>query len=250
MHIGEVKKRLIGLSSEVRVLAHKCLDEITGILQTQIDTDTHIALRARILLALSVKMLRSYEAMLSDAADERPECMHHLKTIVESFIYFYWVMQDDTDARANFILAECANQKRKYFDTTDEYPPDYEAAWKNEFRLRKTEFELGGEPFSRKQLEKIVKEARLGKRFYGLYRICCEVPHLGDVMEYMPTLSGRIVFYKPEISGLWSVIALENGSYLIIQLIKTAIEAYNLEHEEELRSLGIRILEFFDSSRG
>jgi hypothetical protein len=214
------------------------------------DAEEHIALRVRILLALAVKMIRSYEAMLIDAADERPECMHHLKTIVESFIYFYWLMKDDKDVRADFILAECANQKRKFFYTTDEYPPDYEAAWKNEFQFRKTKFELGGEAFSRKQLEKIVKEARLETRIYGLYRVCCEVPHLGDVMEYMPTLSGRIVFYKPEISGLWPIIALENGSYLIIQLIKTGIEEYNLKHEEELRNLGIRILEFFDRSRG
>lgn len=250
MHIGEVKKQLIDLSIEVRSLAHKCLDEISSILQTQVDAGTHVTLRVRVLLALAVKMLRSYEAMLIDAADDRSECMHHLKTIVESFAYFYWVMQDDKDVRANFILAECANQKRKYFNTNDEYPPDYEAAWKDEFQFRKTEFELGGEVFGRKTLENIVKDAGLEKRFYDLYRICCEVPHLGDVMEYLPTLSGKIVFYKPEISGLWPIIALENGSYLIIQLMKDGIEAYNLEHGEELRNLGIRILEFFARSRG
>lgn len=250
MGTDEVRKQLIDLSSEVRVLAHKCLDAITGILQTQLDTETHIALRVRVLLALAVKMLRSYEAMLIDASDERPECMHHLKTLVESYIYFCWVLKDDQNSRANFILAESANQKTKYFNSNDGYSPDLLTAWKDEFEFRKAEFELGGSEFGRKQLEKIVNEANLEKRFYGLYRLCCEVPHLGDVMEYMPTLSSRIEFYKPEISGLWPIIALENGSYLIIQLIKTGIEAYNLNHEEELKNLGIRILEFFDRSRG
>lgn len=61
------------------------------------------SVRNRVLVGLSIKALDSFDRLLVDARDRRAECSHHLKTMVESFIYSGWVNGDTGDTRAKMV---------------------------------------------------------------------------------------------------------------------------------------------------
>jgi hypothetical protein len=56
--------------------------------------------RDNVLTGLSLKIDGSFRALIDDARAGRVEAMHHLKTMVESFIYFYVVAADTSPETA------------------------------------------------------------------------------------------------------------------------------------------------------
>jgi hypothetical protein len=63
-------------------------------------------LRARVLTGLALEMESSFRALLVDAASGRAEAMHHLKTLVEAYLYFGLASDDTTDGVAKRFLAD------------------------------------------------------------------------------------------------------------------------------------------------
>jgi hypothetical protein len=67
--------------------------------------------RDNVLTGLSLKIDGSFRALIDDARAGRVEAMHHLKTMVESFIYFYVVAADTSPETANRLFAKTLHEK-------------------------------------------------------------------------------------------------------------------------------------------
>ena len=110
------KKKLqnyLKLAAEVCSLAEYFAKEISSQLQTRHQNLNH---QERVLIGLALKMYHAFESLVEDAKRERAEAIHHLKTLVESFIYLYWVGEESGDnKKARIVLAKACNEKVKFF---------------------------------------------------------------------------------------------------------------------------------------
>jgi hypothetical protein len=94
---------LLEVAEEVLSLFHVSLNQLNFAIQQQSIPMTR---RNQILIGLWLKAGGSFECLVADAKLKRAESSHHLKTMVESFIYSHWVSQDQTDQRASLVLGE------------------------------------------------------------------------------------------------------------------------------------------------
>lgn len=99
-------KSYVELSTQVCSLAK----DITDNLQTK-----KMSFRDNILFAIGKKMYLSFECLVEDFNKGRAEAAHHLKTLIECFIYFQWVGQDAKDERARLVYAKMCDEKLSFF---------------------------------------------------------------------------------------------------------------------------------------
>lgn len=145
--------------------------------------------RHRVLTALACKIDGTFRALIEDCRAERGEAMHHLKTLVEVFIYFHGVVADATDRTANGLVVKCvadehAKRLRVIEPGSDELR-DWETfgeALRREAAAIGTLADLAGPP-----------DGPLGKWYAYVYRLACQSAHLGDVLEWMPEADGRLI---------------------------------------------------------
>jgi hypothetical protein len=93
--------------------------------------------RDDVLVGLALKVDGSFRALINDARAGRSEALHHLKTMVEAFIYFYVVSKDPTVRTAERVLADAvAAEKVKRLKDTASDQREVEAwqTWGDEFR--------------------------------------------------------------------------------------------------------------------
>ena len=100
------------LAEEVRSLTSNIVNEVSPKFQV---ANQALPLRDRMLIGLALKMYGSLECLVKDAKTRRSEAMHHLKTMVETFIYFHWVGQDTKDTRARLVFAAGCHRKTVFF---------------------------------------------------------------------------------------------------------------------------------------
>tara|TARA_B100001971_G_C17707791_1_gene294925 strand:- start:37 stop:360 length:324 start_codon:yes stop_codon:yes gene_type:complete len=62
-------------------------------------------LRFYVIFCFAKKSYFTFEALTEDAKKRHSESMHHLKTLLECFIYYHWIVQDCEDTRAKLVLA-------------------------------------------------------------------------------------------------------------------------------------------------
>src|SRR5262249_20204660 len=58
----------------------------------------------------------AFRALIDDAKGNRTESMHHLKTMVEAYIYFHFVLDDASDARARLVLSDAWDKKAQFYE--------------------------------------------------------------------------------------------------------------------------------------
>ena len=97
-----------------------------------------LRIRDKVILALALKIDSAFRALIDDARLRRVEATHHLKTILEAFIFTFVVAKDQTHVTAERLLAEVCAQKEKFFrlnpdrDTpTGRYRADWDEGLKN-----------------------------------------------------------------------------------------------------------------------
>jgi hypothetical protein len=72
----------------------------------------------------------------------RGEAMHHLKTMVESFLYLHLVLGDHSDTTAKQLITEVCYRKKKFLRENPEYAqshggdPDFWPAMLSEFESK------------------------------------------------------------------------------------------------------------------
>ena len=106
------------------------------------------------------KMLSTFEALIADATDGRAEAIHHLKTLVESYIYVRWIGQEDRNAK--LIYAKMRNEKIKFYNENSGYLKKEDLdIWKETFADSKKGIESDWETFEKKKIPRLAKDCGL-----------------------------------------------------------------------------------------
>lgn len=181
----------------------------------------HQTQRDSVLTALARKIDGSFRALVDDCRAHRREAMHHLKTMVEAFIYFHAVLSDRSDRTAGQVLAdEVAERQATYLRGT--------GGTENEIRDWKSFAEE-----LRQEADRLGSLAEVAERDPGLrswygraYRLACEPAHVGDLLDLMPDDGGEIVVGRPSSGDvLRAGIAIRYGVYLVIGVFESLNEA-------------------------
>ncbi|MBI3015858.1 MAG: hypothetical protein HYY65_12570 [Candidatus Tectomicrobia bacterium] len=106
MSADEKLQGYMELAEELRSFVKDTKDKI--LLQVQ---GQQLSWRNRVLIGFGLKMSDTFECLVEDVQKNRPEAFHHLKTLVECFIYLHWVVQKTDDTRAKLVIAEGIRQK-------------------------------------------------------------------------------------------------------------------------------------------
>jgi len=122
---------------------------------------------------------------LVDARAQRTESLHHLKTMVEAFIYLHVVAKDRSDRTAEGLLCQVYQEKEKFYRLNPIYDFDgglLRLAHKTLAELTRTEGTV--------LLGDVGSEARkhspeLGQWYEQVYRSACEPAHVTDLLEFM-----------------------------------------------------------------
>ena len=235
------KQSYLELSESIRSLAFVCANEISDKIKIESIPNT----RGRVLFALAIKICQAFEVLIEDAKNNRAESIHHLKTMLECFILFYWVVKEENDVRARIILAESARQHVTLNKEDPAYGKNskYTTKWQEELHKQTEGIEVDWHDFRQKRgnLGLIIQQYEDLKPYYRLYRLACGPPHIGDIREFLPSERGPIALDKQLLSDLWSDIALFRGIDLMIKLLSYASISYVLGHERELSEFSIQL---------
>lgn len=242
--VSEKKKlqNYLKLAAEVCSLAEYFVKEISSRLQTCHQKLNH---QERVLIGIALKMYHAFESLVEDAKRERAEAIHHLKTLVESFIYLYWVGEERGDnKKARIVFAKACNEKVKFFKNNPGYPDQksYLQDWKSEFKELTIGIEDEWKKHKNKQIWELAKEAKMESYYRRVYRLACEPAHITDLIEYMPLPSAfTITFDRTKTSILWSHVALYYGLHIMCDLLHAGSEFYKLKLDQKISDLKTRI---------
>ena len=131
MALAERKLQLLlDVSEQVLSLVRLALERINTALRS---STIPMTWRIRVLIGLALKACASFESLLVDARIKRGECSHHLKTLVESFIYYHWVAKDEGDQRAKLVYAEGCRAMAVYHENNagSQGASDYAIEWRD-----------------------------------------------------------------------------------------------------------------------
>jgi len=174
--------------------------------------------RDRVLTGLACKAYGSFRALIEDCRAGRPEAMHHLKTMVEVFIYFYAVTADETDKTADGLVAErVAEQRARRLRRLDPGSPNLRV-WeelRDEFRRESVRID---------DLAKLAARHGTSTWYAHVYQLACESAHLADLLEWMPSDNGQIRIGENAIAemGRWKVkTAIGYGIEIVLGLLET-----------------------------
>ena len=238
MQKQEKLQRYLELSEEVHSLANEISEQATQRLRTEYHT---LTLRDRVLIGLAIKMYNSFESLVNDARQVRLEAIHHLKTLVESYIYFHWVGHDTGDTRARLLFARVVDRTLAFFERQDPgYVEDQEYdIWKGA-REESTKG-LGDEwrKFRGRSLESLAADvgSELKSWYQRAYRWASEPAHINDLTEYMPLPNRPIVLGEAQTSLLWILVGFNFGLQIICNLLKNVSEIYGLGLDEKITML-------------
>lgn len=192
----------------------------------------HDSLRDRVLIGLHLKALDSFDRLLADAEDKRPECSHHLKTMAESFIYLGWVSGDKGDTRAKLLCAEGYRSRAVYHELLEERKMATE--WHSLQNEALTELETEWRRFRDSSLEQIATEGNRLDQYRMIYRLACEAAHMGDLFTYMPPQLEEPGLRFTDQSLLRTYVCLKFGIILACDLLHDASDALAVNVEKEI----------------
>lgn len=200
-----------------------CAGPIAGMVQAAnaaLQTTGYVlTLRDCVMIGLGLKIHSSFRSLVDDARVGRSEAMHHLKTMVESFIYFHVVRRDPSDATANSILAELCYRKRLFYLRNPEYAdPDDTLFW--DTRLAQLEAQ-GIERIGRTSLEVLASQnsLELRKWYDVVYTAACEPAHITDLLEFMPAGNAApIDLAGNPFAHIDAQVALDRGIEIVLQM--------------------------------
>lgn len=230
------------ISDDICLLTEEIVDKLSKSYQLQ---RQEINLKDRINFALGKKIYFAFKSLIDDTSRKRTEAIHHLKTLIESFIYLYWINQEnDSDKRAKFVLAMTYKKKMKFFNANPNYP-DNEAnikEWKNSLEdITKDDLKKEWDVFKEKSFYEIAEECGLKEQYNRIYRLACEPAHITDLLEYMPLPKGPFTLAEVKTAGLWAFVAIDYGIFTMCNLLQSTSDFYNLGFERQIDELKKRI---------
>jgi len=175
--------------------------------------------RDSVMIGLGLKIHSSFRSLIDDARVGRSEAMHHLKTMVESFIYV--VRHDPGDAAALRVFAEVCYRKRLFCIRNPDYSgPDDLAFWDEHVRQLEAQ---GIEHIGRTTLETLASQGGDGlRKWYDLaYTAACEPAHITDLLDFMPDETPLHLAGSP-FAHVDARVALDRGIDIVLQLAGVA----------------------------
>lgn len=234
-------ERFLELTEELRELMKDVIDAGSQRLQVEVQD---LLLRDRVLIGLAFKIYASLESLTEDARNARSEAVHHLKTVVEAFIYFQWVGQDTGEERAKLVLAKVCRNKmlfiEKNSDSLDQ--SDYDL-WKKAFHEYTRGLESAWKAFKKYNVDRLARDVgrELEQWYDRVYRFACEPAHMSDLPEYMPLPRGPIQAGHPQIHRLRVHVALDYGLQIGCDLLKNINDIYALGLDKNISELKARL---------
>lgn len=230
----------LDLAEEVRSLASHIPNEMSERLRVG---QQRVGFRDRVLIGLAVKMNNSFECLRKDAEEGRLEAMHHLKTLVETFIYFHWTARDTGEDSARLLYARTINETVRFYEKNPGYVEKYILdEWVKELASAIRGVETKWQKFKKRKIEHLAGDVgiELGGWYNRIYRLACGPAHVSDLIEHMPGSTGEIRLGKTPISHLRAEIALDYGLHIMWGVLRMASEYLSLGLEARIDSLQSR----------
>ena len=208
----------VSLAEEVCAVTERMAEQATKWLQT---TGYKQSFRDRVVTGLCLKIDSSFRALIDDARAGRVEAMHHLKTMVESYIYFHVAAADTSPETAKRLFAEVLHDKAVFVQ--DNMGPGARAKIRDLHRQRDELLNGAKRLPSVEQLAKSYGPS-LGSWYSAVYRLACEPAHIGDVHEFMPGADDVIDVGPPITADYRASIAIDRGLGLTINMIDVVLQ--------------------------
>lgn len=217
MTADEKLQTLITIAADLAAAVRQFTDEAIAALRAQGNV---LVLRDNVLLAIALKIDSAFRALIDDASHRRIEAVHHLKTMVEAFIYLCVVGKDQTDTTVKRMLARVARDKVRFFRLNPDYDPDgsHLAAWEGAVTGLANE---GITPLGDLRAEAAAHSVGLERWYDATYRAACEPAHMADVLEFIPNPAVLDVKVGEVKTGLvHAIVAVDQALHAMIGTVK------------------------------
>jgi hypothetical protein len=177
-------------------------------------------------IALIKKIYFAYESLIDDAKKIRPEAMHHLKTMTECIIFFYYVDKNGDDA-ARTVLCEMTINKKKFIKSNTDFSSSATQIeyWQSELE------KLGSKGIA---VQTAAQKGNKLRIYNGIYRQACEPAHLADLHEYLPNNFKSITLTRSAVSPVWASTTLYQATDLTVKLLTYVSQFFKLNIEKRL----------------
>lgn len=199
--------------------------------------------RNQVLIGLWLKAGGTFESLVTDARLKRTESSHHLKTMVEAFIYSHWVSQDQGEQRASLIIGEgyrglAVTHANSEEPNAEQYAQEWRNLQSSVLNGLREEFKQ----FKARKLEGLADDCGLDQHYDRIYRFACEVAHIADLSVYMPPdPSGSVSFAPRDLSLLRAYLCLRDGLRLACDLSHDASDVLVMQDDQHIDQLRQRI---------
>ena len=231
----EKTRRFLILAEEIlslREAMHYRLDEVlTSGAITQ-------SLRNCVLIGLNLKALDCFDRLVLDARDMRGEASHHLKTMVECFIYSRWVSLDNGESRAKLLTAEGYRSRAAYHDSIGE--PTHAEDWRAMQHQQVQGLQSEWDDFKNRPLKELASDANIGDHYKRIYRFACEGAHVGDLFVYTPPQPSEMGLRLRDLSMFRAYVSLKFGIILACDLLHDASDTLGMGATQQIESLRAR----------
>ena len=181
--------------------------------------------RDRLAIGLALKVERSLRALLDDCRAQRSEAMHHLKTMAECLIYFYAVLNDQSETIARQLLAKVLKEEATFYRENPSEGGPTEVA---DIEALRAQIAEGLEPLP--DLATLAARAEVKGWYSRVYRMACEPAHMGDVWEFMPYDDDPItVGGQPALATVRAGDALWYGGQIALTIMRSICESTDLD---------------------
>ncbi len=176
--------------------------------------------RDRVLIGLVLKIESSFRALMDDVRHGRGEAMHHLKTIVEAYLYLHLVIADSSEVTAHRLLAEVCYQKSKFLTENPGYADHHSAFWAEELEALERS---GIRRIGITNLKDLVSfSPELGQWYSVVYRAACEPAHIADLVDFMPDPDDPKIASGVELdTEVRARFAIDHGIWIMLATIRT-----------------------------
>lgn len=194
--------------------------------------------RDRILIGLALKIDSAFRALIDDVRLYRSESMHHLKTMTESYIYFWYVVRDSTEVAAKRVFADTLHAHAVFLRETDGSPDEI-----REWEAQRDALRAGAKKLP--DVKTLAEEAHgmeFAKAWYSkVYRLACESAHTGDLFAFMPDPDDQMIHvHAPDFASLTARYAIHYALAIALNVVETTSDENELDLRTDVSDLRAR----------
>lgn len=196
-----------------------------------------LTFRDRILTGLALKIDSAFRALIGDVRLFRSESMHHLKTMAESYIYFWYVVQDPTEAAARRVLADTFHAQAVNLRETDGNPDEI-----HECEVQRDTLRAGAKKLPSVETLAKAHGKEFGRAWYSkVYRLACESAHTGDLFAFMPDPDDHAIHVNaPAFASATARYAIHYALAIALNVVETASHENVLGLRADINDLRVR----------